>query len=87
MEFEWEDNKNRLNVRLRGLNFRDVGFFDWLTADNRLDTRIDYGERRVTATGYFQHRLTVVVFTPRSRRLRIISWRKANQRECKCYGY
>ena len=65
MEFDWDDNKARLNVRLRGLNFREVGLFDWLTADYRLDTRIDYGERRVTATGYFQHRLTIVVFSKR----------------------
>lgn len=87
MEFEWDDNKNRLNVSRRGLNFRDVDSFDWLAADYRLYTRSDYGERRVVATGIFQHRLTVVVFTPRGGRLRIISWRMANQRERKRYGY
>ena len=87
MEFEWDDNKNRLNVSRRGLNFRDVDSLDWLTADYRLDTRSDYGERRVVATGIFRRWLTVVVFTPRGGRLRIISWRMANQRERKRYGY
>jgi len=87
MEFEWDDNKNRLNVSVHGLKFRDVGSFDWLTADYRLDTRANYGERRVIATGFFQHRLTVVVFTPRGGRHRIISWRMANQGERKRYGY
>ena len=56
-------------------------------ADYRLDARFDYGERRVTATGMFLGRLTVVVFTPEGRKVRIISWRKANQREIKRYGY
>jgi len=55
-------------------------FFD----PNRIvqaDSRRNYGEERFQLTGMIEQRLFVVVYTPRHDAMRIISARKANQRE------
>ena len=50
------------------------------------DTRRSYGEDRYQLTGCLEGRVFVLVFTPRDDAMRIISARKANQREVKHYG-
>lgn len=45
------------------------------------DSRLDYGERRWVTVGYLDGRVVVVVWTPRGQARRIISMRKANERE------
>jgi uncharacterized protein len=52
----------------------------------RIDTRRDYGEERRIAYGYLSGRLHVCVYTVREDELRIISVRKANDREISRYG-
>jgi len=52
----------------------------------RLDDRRDYGEDRLISFGYVDQRLLVCVYTVRGDTLRIISVRKANDREIKRYG-
>ena len=47
----------------------------------KLDERYSYGEDRYQITGMIEGRLFVVVFTIRGQTIRIISARKANQRE------
>lgn len=49
------------------------------------DTRHSYGEARYQLTGKIEQRLFVVVYTPKHGAMRIISARKANQREVKHY--
>ena len=49
------------------------------------DRRWDYGEERFQAIGVIDQRVFVVVFTRRSKAIRIISARKANSREVKSY--
>jgi uncharacterized protein len=49
------------------------------------DTRRSYGEERYQLTGMIERRLFVVVYTPRHDAMRIISARKANQREVRHY--
>jgi hypothetical protein len=44
-----------------------------------------YGEDHYQLTGMIQQRLFVVVYTPRQDAMRIISARKANQREINRY--
>jgi uncharacterized DUF497 family protein len=44
-----------------------------------------YGEKRFVATGFIGDRLHVMAFTVRSEVIRIISLRKANERERKEY--
>lgn len=49
------------------------------------DTRHSYGEDRYQVMGKVDGRLFVVVYTPRAKATRIISARKANQRERQRY--
>ncbi|MGB7127095.1 MAG: BrnT family toxin [Methylovirgula sp.] len=48
--------------------------------------RFDYGEVRQVAFGYIQDRLFVCVYADREAERRVISLRKANQREVNRYG-
>ena len=54
---------------------------EWDTALIFDDERHNYGERRKTALGFLDGRLAVLAFTERNNNLRIISMRKANNRE------
>jgi len=49
----------------------------------RIDDRLDYGEQRFITAGWLDERIVVIVWTPRGRARRIISMRKANEREVK----
>jgi uncharacterized DUF497 family protein len=51
----------------------------------KLDTRTDYGEPRQIGYGPIERRLYCVVFVDRGDTLRIISLRKANNREIDRY--
>lgn len=50
------------------------------------DDRFDYGENRYFTIGFLEERMVVLVWTPRGEDQRIISMRKANDREQKAYG-
>jgi len=50
------------------------------------DTRQNYGEARFTTVGTLDDRSIVLVWTPRGEARRIISMRKANEREITKYG-
>ena len=45
------------------------------------DIRLDYGEPRFTTVGVLDGRMVILVWTPRGEARRIISMRKANERE------
>jgi uncharacterized DUF497 family protein len=47
------------------------------------DLRTNYGEQRFTTAGWLHGRIIVMVWTPRGADRRIISMRKANERETK----
>ena len=49
------------------------------------DQRIAYGEQRYITLGHLEGRLVVIAHTPRGENIRIISMRKANNRERKAY--
>ena len=87
MQFEWDEVKSEACFRQRGFDFAYAAraFFD----PDRLvhvDTRRLYGEDRYQLLGTIEQRLFVVVYTPRKDAMRIISARKANQREVAHYG-
>lgn len=85
MEYEWDEQKNLLNIEKHGLSFEsapDVFADVHLT---RLDTRQDYGEDRYLTMGILVKRVVIVAHTIRSGATRIISMRKANEREQKIY--
>ena len=86
MEFAWDEIKNKKNIRERGLDFVDA--CEMFSAPMLVlpDTRKDYGEVRYIGFGYTQGRLMVVIYTERqSKSIRIISFRKANNREQACF--
>ena len=49
------------------------------------DKRRDYGEERIITIGFLDERMVVLVWTPRKGAHRIISMRKANEREKTLY--
>ncbi len=47
----------------------------------RLDDRKDYGEPRYISAGRLNGRIVIIVWSPRGKARRIISMRKANERD------
>jgi uncharacterized protein len=81
--FEFDPAKNERNIKERGISFGLSAEFDWTTA---LVLRSDRaGETRFMAMGEIAGRLHVLVYTKRGQTLRIISLRRANNREVKRY--
>ena len=87
MKFDWDENKNIKNVEKQGLNFEDAkDLFINGTLRIIVDNRKNYGEIRYSGLGYIKNRLVNVIFTPRQPDIiRIISFRKANNREKKSF--
>jgi uncharacterized DUF497 family protein len=83
--FEWDEAKWAANLHVHGIDFRDVLRFDWDSAQLTHDIRRDYGETRIIAVGRIGPRVHVLVLTLRAERIRIISLRKANNREIRQY--
>lgn len=50
------------------------------------DDRRDYGEARYITVGYLDGDMVVLVWTPRDEACRVISMRRANERERQFYG-
>lgn len=85
MKLEWDNQKNLANFKKHGLSFEDAkAVFDSETI-TFLDDRQDYGEERFITLGTLIGRVVVLVHTLRGENIRIISMRKANEREKKIY--
>ncbi|MEM7462595.1 MAG: BrnT family toxin [Pseudomonadota bacterium] len=84
--FEWDEEKSRQCKQERGFGFEIVEYFDFAQAMIVEDDRQDYGERRFRAFGHIEGAAFSIVFTPRGHRLRIISIRRAHEKEMKRYG-
>ena len=82
MDFEWDEAKNRANIRKHGLDFRDATqVFDGAMLVEP-DIRADYGEERWLGMGLVRGRVVLMVFThPRPDTIRIISFRRAKRNE------
>jgi len=85
MKLIFDQAKNEVNIRQRGISFKAAASFEFNTALIWKDTRTGYGEARYCAIGHIGDRLHVLVFTPRDDAMRVISLRKANKREVKRY--
>ena len=85
MKYEWDEAKRESNREKHGIDFAEAEEFDWESALVIPDARADYGEPRYRAMGYIGRRLYALAFTPKGGTVRILSLRKANQREAKCY--
>jgi uncharacterized DUF497 family protein len=85
MDLEWDEEKRQKALNERRLDFADVDRFDQASLQTFEDLRFDYGERRFITYGYLDGVLCTYCWTPRASRTRIISLRKANDRERKIY--
>jgi uncharacterized DUF497 family protein len=85
MKVEFDAAKRAGTLEQRGLDMARAGeVFDGasLTVE---DDRMDYGETRYITVGFLDERMVVLVWTPRGDVHRIISMRKANDREKAIY--
>ena len=81
MQIEFDPRKQALTLRHRGLDFEDcLAAFSGLSF-TFADARKAYGEDRFITLAFLGQRLVVIVWTPRGAVRRIISLRKANERE------
>lgn len=86
MLIEFDPEKRAVTLAHRGLDMADAGkVFDGPTLTVP-DDRKDYGEPRFISVGTLHSRMVVIVWTPRGTARRIISMRKANEREQDLYG-
>lgn len=86
MKIEFDLEKSEKNRLQRELPFERAMEFDWENAIFFEDDRNLYPERRFIAVGYLDDRLHVLCFTPIAGGVRVISFRKANEREAKRHG-
>jgi uncharacterized DUF497 family protein len=81
VRLDYDEIKRAAALAHRGLDFARAGeVFAGLTFTQE-DLRADYGEARFVTAGLLEGRMVVVVWTPRGNARRIISMRKANERE------
>lgn len=85
MRFDFDPNKDRLNLEKHGLSLSLAEKLDWGGALLWIDDRHDYGETRVLALAPDAGILYYVAFVDRADVRRIISLRRANRREVKRY--
>ena len=87
MEITFDPAKNAKNIEKHdGVSLAEAIGFEWDEAVTWPDQRREYGEDRIVGLGYIGNRLFNVVFIERGEERRIISLRKANQREVKRYA-
>lgn len=87
MNIEFDSAKNRKNIAERHLSFERAADFDFVSARIWQDTRKFYPEERFLALGYLDDRLHVLCFTLSEKCIRVISFRKGNQREGAKHGF
>ncbi len=85
MRIEFDETKRAATLETRGLDMAratEVLTGATLTVE---DDRRDYGEDRYITVGFLESSMVVLVWTPRNDAYRIISMRKANERERQLY--
>ena len=86
MRIEFDEAKHAATLKARGL---DMARAEEVFADATLtveDDRQDYGEVRYITIGFLDQAMVVLVWTHRDDAHRIISMRRANERERRLYG-
>lgn len=81
MKIEFDPIKRTKTLEERSLDFAQAAQVfagEHLTLE---DTREDYEEQRFQTAGWLEDRIVILVWTPRGKARRIISMRKANERE------
>ena len=82
MCFEWDENKNKSNIEKHGIDFEIAKLiFEDKKRKTSLDNRKEYGEERFKTVGKIYGIIMSVVYTYRNAIIRIISARKAGEKE------
>jgi uncharacterized protein len=85
VEFTWSERKRALNLKEHGLDFVDASsVFEWLTYTFE-DDRFSYGEQRFMTLGLLAGIPVSIVHTENDHEIRVISFRKATNREAQTY--
>ena len=87
MAIEFDPGKRDKTLAERGLDFARAGEVFAGRHFTAEDDREDYGEPRYITVGKRDDRMVVMVWTPRGKARRIISLRKANDREQARYAH
>ncbi len=87
MAIEFDPGKRDKTLAERGLDFARAGEVFAGRHFTAEDDREDYGEPRYITVGKLDDRMVVMVWTPRGKARRIISLRKANDREQARYAH
>jgi uncharacterized DUF497 family protein len=83
--FEWDEAKRAANLAKHSVDFATVEAFEWETALTEPDRRRDYGEARFRGLGLVGERLYFIAYVRRGFVTRVISLRKANEKEVEIY--
>lgn len=83
MRYSFDPAKAASNVAKHGVSFDSVSEFEWEAALIQADTR--HNEPRLVATAPIGDRVYVLVYSIERRSVRIISLRKANNKEIDRY--
>ena len=86
MRISYDPAKSISNIRERGLSFDAAVDFDFGSALFTVDDRREYGETRFVAIGMLAERLHVLCFKEVTDGIRVISFRRANEREVNRYA-
>jgi uncharacterized DUF497 family protein len=82
VRFEWDEQKNKINIRKHGFDFADAWEIFEAPMLTALDTTEDYDEACFIGIGFLKERIVVVAYTERETdAVRIISLRKALKHE------
>ena len=86
MKIVFDPAKRQATLDVRGLDMADA----WQVFETErvtvVDDRRDYGETRFVTVGDVNGRMVILVWTQRGETCRIISMRKANDREKSAYS-
>ncbi|MBS3800661.1 MAG: BrnT family toxin [Thioalkalivibrio sp.] len=85
MEIEFDAGKDAANLAKHGVSLGEAVWLEWDTLVAMEDRRKSYDECRMLGYALMGERLYCVVFTDRAAVRRIISLRKANNREITRY--
>ena len=87
MQIDFDPDKRDKAMAERGLDFARADEVFAATHFTAEDAREDYSETRYITVGKLDGRMIVMVWTPRGKVRRIISRRKANEREQTRYAH
>jgi uncharacterized DUF497 family protein len=81
-EFEWDEKKNKINIEKHGLPFDFAKYvFDDSEFVRFVDNKKNYNEDRYIGFGVVEDVLFSVSYTIRNNAIRLISFRRARQKE------